>query len=613
MTTDEQRPQDAQQTSTTTTDDSVDTQPNPEQTFVLSTNDSGVKESLPPEVNAEVPVADSDASGREGEAGSTSVVGEMPVSSQPETGIVSEVSNTAPVSQPADVQQSLSASPVVPAETPVDSVPSADVVDAALQTSVETGGLQDTARSADRLREKLGVRSDEKARGSEDVKSQRPETPTYEGPIDIPAADELDASIEEQINAAMTGEPAEAPAAVPLEPVAAADGGEQQSGGPAVTDDEVQIGSKVRGVVQQIHHDDVFLDAGLRSSLLVSLKQFPDGKPPAAGDQLEVVIDSIDGDGLLRARLPRAKHKASGDWSALATGQVVDCIVTGTNKGGLQVTVSNLKGFLPASQVDLGYVSNLESFVGQKLTVQVTEVNPRKRNLVVSRRVLLQAEREEAEGELWKTLEVGQEMEGTVKTIKNYGAFVSLGAIDGFLHIGEMSWSRINHPNDVLREGQEIQVKILKLDEEKKRISLGMKQLVQNPWQSASEKYASERIVSGRISRIADFGAFVELEPGIEGMVHISELAWRRVGSVKEVLSEGETHDFKVIEVDPKRKRVSLSLKALEQRPESEKPDRESAPEESAPPRRKPSSDLRGGTGIQGQGSGLFGNPSDFS
>ena len=616
MTTEEQRPQDAQQPSAAAAETENSRQSAPEQTFVFSTTQPAVDE--PPAASPEPvpPAADAPAE---------------PAAAEP-VSVVSEASEVVAESAPVAAEQPApmaGASPIADAPSAEASAPgtaaTADAVDpvtAALQTSINTADAGTAGRPSDRLREKLGSRGDEVARasdiarGSEDVKALRPETPAYEGPIDIPAVDDLDASIEEQIKAAIADGTDLAAAAVgpdvPAELQGIVAGASPADAAAGATDAEVGIGSKIKGIVQQIHHDDVFLEAGLRSSLVVSLKQFPDNKPPTVGDEVEVIVDSIDGDSLLRARLPRAKHKASGDWAALAAGQVVDCFVTGINKGGLQVTVSNLKGFLPASQVDVGYVSNLEGFVGQKLTVQVTEVHARKRNLVVSRRILLEAERAEAEGEFWKTLELGQEMDGTVKTIKNYGAFVNLGAIDGFLHIGEMSWSRINHPGDVLKEGQQVQVKILKIDPEKKRVSLGMKQLVQNPWQSASEKYASERIVSGRVSRVADFGAFVELEPGIEGLVHISELAWRRVGSVKEVLSEGETREFKVMEVDTKRKRVSLSLKALEQRPESDRPAPVDEPEPEAV-RRRPAPDLRGGMGGQTKGSGLFGNPSDFS
>jgi small subunit ribosomal protein S1 len=245
--------------------------------------------------------------------------------------------------------------------------------------------------------------------------------------------------------------------------------------------------------------------------------------------------------------------------------------------------------------------------------VQVTEVNAKKRNLVVSRRALLQAERSEGEGEFWAQVEVGQDYKGVVKTLKDYGAFVNIGCVDGFLHIGEISWSRINHPKDVLSEGQEVDVKVLKLDTEKKRISLGMKQLAQNPWASASEQYATGRTVSGKVTRVTEFGAFIELEPGLEGMVHISELAWRRVGSVGEILKVGETRDFQVVEVDTKRKRVSLSLKALEKRPEPPKSERQEEPEPApVEPRRPRNTNLRGGTG-SASGQGLFGNPSDFT
>lgn len=463
-------------------------------------------------------------------------------------------------------------------------------------------------RASDRLRDRMSGQGSQRAVGSEDIKSQRPEVPTDIQPVEIPDMDEeLDASLEAEISSALGSEVSSAPSkAAPAGEADATATGETST--PASSED-VGPGSQVSGTVQHIHGDDVFLNAGLRSDIVVSLKQFPEGKPPAVGDSLSVVIESGDDEGLFRARLPQAKSKSGGDWDALAVGQVVDCVVSATNKGGLQVTVSNLKGFLPASQVDLGYVADLEQYVGQKLTVQITEVKPKKRNLVVSRKVLLQAEREAQQAGFWESLEVGQDLTGTVKTIKNYGAFVNLGPIDGFLHIGEISWSRINHPNEVLNEGQEIQVRVLKIDKEKNRISLGMKQLIQNPWMGLSERYPTERVVSGKVTRVADFGAFVELEPGVEGLVHISQLAWRRVGSVNEVLSVGDEKDFQVLEVDQKRKRVSLSLKALEKRPESAQ--RSEADHEPRPPR-KENPDLRGGMGSSG-GGGLFGNPSDFS
>ena len=462
-------------------------------------------------------------------------------------------------------------------------------------------------RPSDRMRQKMGVAGTvEKPVGSVDLETQRPEIPTDVEPVDIPEKDVLADDIEAQISAAMDGD---VPVPVTTVPVPAEFLSEAADADAPVEVEEIGPGSRVKGTVQHIHGDDVFLNAGLIADVIISLKQFAENKQPSVGDSLEAIVDNIDGDGLFRARLPEAKTKAGGNWEGLAVGQVIDCTVTGTNKGGLQVTVGGLKGFLPASQVDLGYVSELEKYVGQKIAVQVTEVKPKKRNLVVSRRAILQAERENAQVGFWETLEVGQDFPGTVKTLKNYGAFVNLGPIDGFLHVGEISWSRINHPNEVLKEGQEVQVRILKIDREKSRISLGMKQLMQNPWLGLSERYPKEHIVSGKVTRVSDFGAFVELEPGVEGLVHISQLAWRRVGTVAEMLKPGDEKDFQVLEVDQKRKRVSLSLKALEQKPESV---RKAEAEEGARPVRKPNLDLRGGTGKTG-GGGLFGNPTDFN
>ena len=462
-------------------------------------------------------------------------------------------------------------------------------------------------RPSARIREKLGTGGSEKPVGSEDIKSQRPDAPTNVKPVDIPATDDLDSLLEAEISSALGEQSQPAMPEVTVDPIT---GETVMKAKPEP--EEIGPGSKVSGTVQHIHGDDIFINAGLLADVVISSKQFPDEKQPAVGAKLTVIIDNIDGDGLFRARLPHARTKTGGNWDGLAVGQVVDCQVTAVNKGGLQVTVSSLKAFLPASQIDLGYVADMEQYVGQKLTVQITEVKPKKKNLVVSRKALLQAEREDAQSGFWETLEVGKDYTGSVKTLKNYGAFVNIGPIDAFLHVGEISWSRINHPNEVLKEGQEVQVRILKVDKEQNRISLGMKQLVQNPWQNLGERYPSERIVNGRVTRVSDFGAFVELEPGVEGMVHISELAWRRVGTVGEVLKVGDEKEFKVLEVDPKRKRVSLSLKALEQKPESAKKQDNHEVEEDRPAR-KPNLDLRGGMGGGKAGGGLFGNPSDFT
>jgi small subunit ribosomal protein S1 len=471
--------------------------------------------------------------------------------------------------------------------------------------AAEVSGDAETA--AARIRERM-TSATESLPQPVQSEAAAPAKESRSGKIEIPAADELETALAAEIAAAQSVDTS-VPVSVGGEEAPATEGGE------AAPAKAVGSGSKVKGVVQAIHGGEVFLDAGLRQNVVLQLTQFPEGKHPAVGDTLDVIIDSEDADGLIKGRIPRARHRASGNWEALAAGQVVDCMVTAVNKGGLQVSVSSLRGFLPASQVDMGFAGNLEQYVGQKLTVQITEVNPKKRNLVVSRRALLQAERAEGEGAFWAQVEVGQSYTGTVKTLKDYGAFINIGPVDGFLHIGEISWARINHPRDILAEGQQLEVKILKLDPEKKRISLGLKQLAQNPWASAAERYATGTVVNGTVTRLAEFGAFVELEAGLEGMVHISELAWRRVSSVGEILKVGDSREFQVVEVDTKRKRVSLSVKALEKRPEPPRSEKTAEEPESAPeePRRPRNTNLRGGTGTSGGGRGLFGNPSDFT
>ncbi|MEY2727446.1 MAG: ribosomal protein [Planctomycetota bacterium] len=498
--------------------------------------------------------------------------------------------------QAAAAQQAAALGDPVPAE----SQPASEEAVAAMGAVV----TEDAESAAARIRERMAAATD--AIPQPDPKAAAPKE-RRSGSVEIPAVDELESTLAEQI-ATMQSEDTSVPVSVGQEEPAA----EGESGGAVKS---VGSGSKVKGTVQAIHGGEVFLDAGLRQNVVLQITQFAEGKQPSVGDVLDVIIDAEDADGLIKGRIPRARHRAGGNWEALAVGQVVDCMVTAVNKGGLQVSVSNLRGFLPASQVEMGFAGELEQYVGQKLSVQITEVNPKKRNLVVSRRALLQAERAEGEGSFWAQVEVGQDYTGTVKTLKDYGAFINIGPVDGFLHIGEISWARINHPRDVLAEGQQIEVKILKLDQEKKRISLGLKQMAQNPWANAAEKYAKGNVVTGTVSRLAEFGAFVELEAGLEGMVHISELAWRRVGSVGEILKVGDSREFQVVEVDPKRKRVSLSVKALEKRPEpprAEKPAEE--PEATSEESRKPrNTNLRGGTGTAAGGRGLFGNPNDFS
>lgn len=438
-------------------------------------------------------------------------------------------------------------------------------------------------------------------------------------PVDIPpAVDDLDGDLEAELAAALSGQGAQELAKSLSDEEVAAEAKSEDTEIPAApaaksgtAEEGIGEGDRLKGIVESINNDDVFIDLGAKAMGvpgMVPLRQFGD-KTPVIGQEVGVKVTSIkEAEGLILLSLPRGHHKPAGDWDAVSAGQVVECVVNKSNKGGLEVNVGSLRGFLPASQVDLYFVGDLEPFVGQKLTVQITEVNPKKRNLVVSRRKYLESEREEIQKELWEKLAIGQEHTGTVKNIKDYGAFVDLGGIDGFLHIGEISWNRIKHPKDALSEQQQINVKILKIDKEKNRISLGMKQLQQDPWQLAEDRYVTGSTISGKVTRTTDFGAFIELEPGLEGLIHISELDHRRVKRVTEVLTTGQETSAKVLEVDPSRKRISLSIKALVDKPEE-------VVEEQPTYERKRKGPLLGGNADEsagGGGGGLFGNPNDF-
>lgn len=426
-------------------------------------------------------------------------------------------------------------------------------------------------------------------------------------PVDIPTQADLDAEMEAEIAAALESGEIGIGAIAPVDsvPEPIAEGAEAPE--PAATLETATEGTKLTGTIQTIHEDNVFVDFGWRLSGVVSLRQFSPKKPPVVGEKLDVVVDKVDEDeGLIACRLPRGTSRISGDWHALTPGQVVDCVITKTNKGGLEVSVGHLRGFMPASQVDLSYVADLQTFVGQKVQARVTEVNPARRRLVVSRRQLLQEERAVAEKELMTHLEAGQTLTGKVKTIKDYGAFVDIGGVDGFLHIGQMSWVRINHPSEIMSEGQEVEVKVLTIDSDKKKISLGMRQLAANPWSNVENKYSKGTVVTGKVTRTEAFGAFIELEPGIEGLVHISELDYKRVRAVTDVLSVGQTTEVQVLEVDPQKKRVSLSVKALK-----EKPDDAPASSPVEAPKYIRKEGLKGGIGGDVKG-GLFGDPNKF-
>jgi ribosomal protein S1 len=352
-----------------------------------------------------------------------------------------------------------------------------------------------------------------------------------------------------------------------------------------------------KGKVFRIHGQDVFIDLpGGRTQGVLPLLQFPEG-PPALGTEVEVTIEGFDSaNGVML--LSRKGAAVEADWSSVAAGMTVEARVTATNKGGLSVDVNGIRGFMPISQIDLYRVEDPEQFVNQRLLCLVTEVNPEERNLVVSRRALLEKQREEMRDKLWNELAEGQIRQGVVRSIRDFGAFVDLGGVDGLLHVSEMSWQHVKDPSTIVQPGQTVKVIVLKIDHERRKVGLGLKQLTASPWDNIGEKYHIGDLVTGKVSRLMDFGAFVELEPAVEGLIHISELAPQRVFRVTDIVKPDQEVQVKVLSVDPAQRRISLSLKAAQvKEPEPAVEEPEPEPEVPAKPPRPRTTPLRGGTG----------------
>jgi ribosomal protein S1 len=351
-----------------------------------------------------------------------------------------------------------------------------------------------------------------------------------------------------------------------------------------------------KGKIFRIHGPDVFIDlpGGRTQGVLPSL-QFPDGVPPI-GTEVEVHIDGFDGANgvLLLSRLGAA---VQADWDSVAIGQIVEARVLEVNKGGLSVDVNGIRGFMPISQIDLYRVEDAATYVNQKLKCMVAEVDPSERNLVVSRRGLLEKEREETREQTWAELKEGQIREGIVRSIREFGAFVDIGGVDGLIHVSELSWQRVKDPSEVVQPGQKVKVVVLKLDREKRKIGLGLKQLTASPWDDVPEKYHVGQVVTGKVSRTTDFGAFVELEPAVEGLIHISELSPVRVRRVSDIVKPGQEVQTAILNIDKEQRRIALSLKAALPKEEEEVVEDEVEEEAPAKPPRPRTTPLRGGVG----------------
>ena len=332
----------------------------------------------------------------------------------------------------------------------------------------------------------------------------------------------------------------------------------------------LQPGDVVQGAVVQINDENVLVDVRYKSDGVIPLSELKltSGQKPqevfTVGQEIPVYILSVDGrDGAVLASYRRALDEIAWDrlYVCHDDKKTVEAPVVEEVKGGLVLDIFGLRGFMPASHVDRGFVSDLSDYVGQDVRSRVIELDRNKNRIILSRKIVLDEEHEEKRGETWANLEEGQVRTGVVKGVTDFGAFVDLGGVDGLLHVSQMSWGRVDHPSDVVNVGQEIEVKVLRVDPDDDKISLGLKQLQSDPWENVDDKYTAGEVVEGRVMRIAPFGAFVELEPGVEGLVHISELADYHVGEPSEVVSEGEDVDVKVLRVQPDERRISLSLK----------------------------------------------------
>jgi small subunit ribosomal protein S1 len=335
----------------------------------------------------------------------------------------------------------------------------------------------------------------------------------------------------------------------------------------------VKEGEVVRGKVLSIDEDHIQIDIGFKSEGLVQAWEFMDEDGTiliSVGDEVDVLLEESEDES---GRIVLSKEKADRlkVWDDISKAYKADEPVEGTVisrvKGGLAVDIG-VKAFLPGSQVDLRPVRNLEHVVGQRLKFKIIKFNKRRANIVLSRRALLETERKKLRETTLETLAPGQIVDGVIKNLTDYGAFIDLGGIDGLLHVTDMSWGRVNHPSELFHVGDEIKVKVLKFDAESERVSLGLKQIQPDPWIDASMRYPIGKRIQGKVVSLAEYGAFVELEPGIEGLIHVSEMSWtKRIKHPSKVVTVGDTVEALVLDVDERERKISLGMKQIEPNP----------------------------------------------
>jgi small subunit ribosomal protein S1 len=340
---------------------------------------------------------------------------------------------------------------------------------------------------------------------------------------------------------------------------------------------QIKPGSIITGVVVAVNDDVVLVSAGLKSEAVIPLEQFKNDKREggiSVGDEVEVALDAVE-DGFGETKLSREKAIRARTWidleKAFEAGEVVEGVINGRVKGGFTVEIDNVRAFLPGSLVDVRPVRDPGYLEGKSLEFKVIKLDQQRNNVVVSRRAVVETEYSAEREKLLEELQEGNMAKGIVKNLTDYGAFVDLGGIDGLLHITDMAWKRVKHPSEVVEVGQEIDVKILKFDRERQRVSLGMKQLGDDPWQDLARRYPPQTRIFGKVTNIADYGCFVEIEDGVEGLVHVSEMDWTNKNvNPSRVVSVGEEVEVMVIEIDEERRRISLGIKQCKSNPWAE-------------------------------------------
>ena len=326
-------------------------------------------------------------------------------------------------------------------------------------------------------------------------------------------------------------------------------------------------GSIVPGKIVEKRQDGALVDIGYKAEGFIPSTEFRNWSEAQVGDNVDVFLEAIENENnmpeisLSKANFIKSWEKITSEYGE---GSIIKGLMKHRVKGGIIIDLNGVEAFLPGSQIDIGPVKNMDEFIGKEYDLKILKINQDRKNIVVSRRELLEESRKDRRSALLKEMEVGQIRKGIVKNITDFGAFIDLGGVDGLLHITDMSWGRISHPSEMLELGQEIEVMILDIDFEKERVSLGLKQKSKNPWDEVESKYAVGNIVKGRIVNIMPYGAFVEIEQGVEGLIHVSEMSWTKAG---DVVSVGEEVEAVVLDIDKEGKKISLGLRQKTRNP----------------------------------------------